>query len=123
MPDVNLEDATLTARQALHRVRGVGLQPSAPKTLASAATIPLTSAAVAALRAHRTHQLEQRLRVGTTTWEKTGYVFTTELGTRSLRQTSIGATSSPSRRRLAFRSAGSLTERAVPTSTDSAMAV
>ncbi|MGH2492351.1 MAG: tyrosine-type recombinase/integrase [Candidatus Limnocylindria bacterium] len=34
----------------------------------------------AALRAHRTRQIEQRLRAGSA-WQDTGYVFTTEVGT------------------------------------------
>lgn len=78
--DVNLEAGTLTVRQSLIRVTGEGLQASLPKTAASAATIPLTAGAVAALRTHRLRQIEQRLRAGAA-WEETGYVFTTEAGT------------------------------------------
>jgi integrase len=78
--DVDLEAATLTVRSALVRVRHEGLRDFDPKTAASAATIPLPSAAVAALRAHRTRQIELRLRAGTR-WQDTGYVFTTEVGT------------------------------------------
>ncbi|HSW95190.1 MAG TPA: tyrosine-type recombinase/integrase [Patescibacteria group bacterium] len=78
--DVDLDKAQLTVRQSLIRVTGEGLRPSAPKTAASSATIPLTATAVAALRAHRVRQIEQRLKAGTN-WQETGYVFTTELGT------------------------------------------
>lgn len=78
--DVDLEVGTVTVRQSLIRVTGEGLRPSPPKTAGSAATIPLTAGAVAALRAHRLRQIEQRLGVGTA-WQETGYVFTTELGT------------------------------------------
>jgi integrase len=78
--DVNLDAATLTVRQSLIRVTGEGLQPSLPKTSASAATIPLTAGAVTALRAHRLRQMEHRLRAGSV-WQETGYVFTTDLGT------------------------------------------
>jgi integrase len=78
--DVNLDAAQLSVRQSLIRVTGEGLQPSAPKTAASAATIPLTAGAVSALRAHRVRQIEQRLYAGAN-WQETGYVFTTELGT------------------------------------------
>jgi integrase len=55
-------------------VNGEGLQPSAPKTTASAATIPLTTGAVAALRAHRLRQLERDI-------VPAGYIFTTAIGT------------------------------------------
>ncbi|MDQ2912017.1 MAG: site-specific integrase [Chloroflexota bacterium] len=78
--DIDLESATVTVRQTLIHVTGGGLQASQPKTLASAATIPLTTGAVAALRAHRTRQIEQRLRAGSA-WQDTAYVFTTEIGT------------------------------------------
>jgi integrase len=78
--DVDLERATVTVRQTLIHVTGGGLQASQPKTEASAATIPLTAGAVAALRANRTRQIEQRLRAGSA-WQDAGYVFTTEAGT------------------------------------------
>lgn len=78
--DVDLDAATLRVRRALIRVKGAGLREFEPKTVASAATVPLAPAAVIALRARRTQQLERRLRAGPL-WEKTGYVFTTELGT------------------------------------------
>jgi integrase len=79
-PDIDLEASTLTVRRSLIRVKGEGLRPSAPKTAGSAATIPLTAGAAAALRAHRVRQIEQRLKAGTN-WQETGYVFTTEYGT------------------------------------------
>ncbi len=78
--DLDLDAATLTVRQSLVRVTGQGLRPSEPKTAGSAATIPMTAGAVAALRAHRVRQIAQRLKAGTL-WQETGYVFTTELGT------------------------------------------
>jgi len=78
--DVDLDTATLTVKRALHQVTGQGLRTSDPKTASSAASIPLTSVAVAALRAHRKRQIEQRLRAGEA-WNDTGYVFTTEVGT------------------------------------------
>jgi integrase len=61
-------------------VTGGGLQDFDPKTAASAATIPLAPAVIVSLRAHRNRQLELRLRAGPT-WQDTGYVFTTEIGT------------------------------------------
>jgi integrase len=72
--NVDLEAATLTVAQSLIRVKGEGLQASPPKTAGSAATIPLTASAVAALRAHRVRQLERGI-------APAGYVFTTEVGT------------------------------------------
>ena len=78
--DVDLDAATLAVTSALVRVTGEGLRDFDPKSPASAATIPLAPAAVAALRAHRTRQIELRLRAGTG-WQDAGYVFTTELGT------------------------------------------
>lgn len=78
--DLNLDRAELTVRQALVPVKGVGLRTFDPKTRSSAATIPLTSTAVAALRAQRVRQLEQRLAAGSD-WVDSGHVFTTERGT------------------------------------------
>jgi len=79
--DVDLEAGTLTVKSALVRVTSDGLRDFDPKSAASAATIPLAPAAIAALRAHRARQLEMRFRAGTTAWQETGYVFTTEIGT------------------------------------------
>jgi integrase len=78
--DVDLEAGTLTVKSALVRVTGDGLRDFDPKSAASAATIPLAPSAIVALRAHRTRQLEMRLRAGSVRQES-GYVFTTEIGT------------------------------------------
>ena len=78
--DADLEVGTLTVKSALVRVTGEGLRDFDPKTAASAATIPLAPAAIAALRAHRARQLEARFRAATA-WQESGYVFTTEAGT------------------------------------------
>ncbi len=78
--DMELDRAALAVRRTLVRVPGAGLVDSPPKTRASAATIPLTSRAVEALRSQRRRQLEQRIRAGSG-WQETGYVFTTEIGT------------------------------------------
>jgi len=78
--DIDLEAGKLTVKSALIRVTGEGLQDFDPKSAASAATIPLAPAAIGALRAHRTRQLELRLRAGSA-WQDMGYVFTTEVGT------------------------------------------
>ena len=78
--DVDLEGGELTIRRALVRVKGRGLETFEPKTLASAATVPLAPPAIAALRAHATRQKSLRLRAGAA-WHDEGYVVTTELGT------------------------------------------
>lgn len=72
--DIDLDRAQLTVTRALARVRGAGLQTFDPKTASSAATVPLTSRAVAALRAHRDRVIDaDRLPVG--------FVFSTSKGT------------------------------------------
>jgi integrase len=72
--DVNLDRGELTVRRALSRVKGHGLQTNDPKTEASAAVVPLTPRAVAALRAHRERVMaEHRL--------PAGYVFSIGNGT------------------------------------------
>ncbi len=54
-------------------------ESSAPKTSAGRRTVPLSPRLVAALRAHRRRQLEERLSWGEP-WSDTGYVFTKEDG-------------------------------------------
>jgi integrase len=68
--DIDLDRGALTVRHALARVKGDGLQTFAPKTKASAAVVPLTPRAVAALRAHREHVITEGRRPA-------GFVFTT----------------------------------------------
>lgn len=62
-PDVDLERGTLTVRAALAKIEGQwDLVP--PKSSASRRTIALPEMGIVALRAHRTRQLEERLRSG-----------------------------------------------------------
>ncbi|MGI8576482.1 MAG: site-specific integrase [Nocardioidaceae bacterium] len=62
--DVHLDAATLTVRQALQRVQGQGLVLVPPKSRAGRRTIAVPAQLVAALRAHRTAQVAERLHAG-----------------------------------------------------------
>lgn len=72
--DVDLDAATLTVRQALQRVQGQGLVLVPPKSRAGRRTIAVPAQLVAALRAHRTAQVAERLHAGEM-WEDRGLVF------------------------------------------------
>ena len=77
--DVDLDTGTLRVRWSLQRIAKT-LQLVAPKTEHSKRTITIPPPAVAALRAHRVRQMEERLRAGAA-WQDTGLVFTTPIGT------------------------------------------
>jgi integrase len=81
--DFDLDAGTLTVRRSLVRLKG-GPVLAEPKTARSRRTVALPSVAVAALREHRRHQLEERLVAGER-WEGLGdwdgLVFTTTIGT------------------------------------------
>jgi integrase len=77
--DVDLAQKSITICQALARVGG-RLRFIEPKSLQSRRTIPLHDGLVAALRAHRRRQLEQRLSAGAQ-WVDSGLLFTTGKGT------------------------------------------
>lgn len=79
--DVDLDRRTLTISFALQRLGGgKGLALVEPKTAESRRTIMLPDYAVAALREHRTRQLQERLLAGDK-WKDQGFVFTTRVGT------------------------------------------
>lgn len=61
--DVDLDAGTLAVTQSLETT-SQGLQFKAPKTAKSRRLVPLPAFATAALREHRTHQAEARLRLG-----------------------------------------------------------
>jgi len=61
--DINLDKGALRVAQQLQRIRGQ-LVFSEPKSKKSRRTITLSASVVAALRAHRARQLEERLRAG-----------------------------------------------------------
>lgn len=63
-PDVDLENARLTIRQALHRVDGE-LRLEQVKTEGSVAVLPVPAPLVSILRGHRSRRLEERFTAGT----------------------------------------------------------
>ena len=77
--DVDLEAGQLSVRQTLVRA---GREPrfEEPKTDRSRRTITMPSVVAAALRRHRTRQLEEQLAAGPE-WRQSGLVFTTPIGT------------------------------------------
>lgn len=77
--DVDLEHASAHVQQSVQFVRGGGWVFTAPKTKKSRRKVELTAAAVAALRRHRTQQLQDRLATAGG-WEDLGLVFANELG-------------------------------------------
>src|SRR5205085_11931314 len=77
--DIDLDAGTLRVNQAQQRVNGK-LILSEPKTEKSRRALPLPSLLIAALRAHRSRQLEERLRAGEH-WQQTDFIFTSQAGT------------------------------------------
>jgi integrase len=79
--DVDLDGGVLHVRVALQRRLNVAPRLVEPKTRRSRRTLPLPAEVLAHLRAHRTRQLEERLRADRA-WQGDdwGLVFTTELG-------------------------------------------
>ena len=77
--DVDLEAGELSVQQTLERA---GAEPrfGEPKTERSRRKITMPAVVVAALRRHRTRQLEEQLAAGPR-WNKSGLVFTTLIGT------------------------------------------
>jgi len=77
--DVDLDGGTLRVRHAMQRVGG---KPTfvEPKTDRSRRTIALPASIVAALRAHKVRQLEERLLAGGR-WHDWGLVFPSTIGT------------------------------------------
>jgi integrase len=76
--DVDLERELLQVRRQLTRTRD-GLSFTAPKR-GKARVVRLTDMAIAALKAHRATQNEERARAGSL-WEETSLVFTSTIGT------------------------------------------
>jgi integrase len=78
--DTDLENSRMTVSQALQRQKGRGLLLTETKTDRSRRTLALPAPLVAALRAHRIQQLEERLAAGSR-WQDSGLVFTSGVGT------------------------------------------
>jgi integrase len=77
--NIDLEHGQLTVLQALQRQKGRGLVTVEPKTDRSRRTLMLPAPLIAALKAHRVRQLEQRLAAGSR-WRDSGFVFTSSVG-------------------------------------------
>jgi integrase len=77
--DFDLEAATLTVRSSLQRATGAK-RVKQPKTSHGRRQIALSTRAAAALRAHRTRQLEERLAAGQL-WQEQDLVFPGPFGT------------------------------------------
>src|SRR5215216_6949600 len=71
--DLDLDGGTLSVRRSL-KVKDHGLDFGPPKNKASRRSVPLNKSAVAALKAHRLRQNEERLRLGEL-WEDQDLVF------------------------------------------------
>ena len=77
--DVDLDNSTASIVQTLHRVLGRGLVIQPPKSAKGRRAIALDAETLAVLRAHRTQQLEHRLRMGEA-YQDQGLVFADPLG-------------------------------------------
>lgn len=76
--DIDLVKKTLRVRVALQRIDGKFCFVE-PKTTRSKRTLPIPDSIVAKLRAHRAHQLQERL-LASDLWKEADLVFTTERG-------------------------------------------
>jgi integrase len=75
--DADLDTGKLSVRRSL-KIAKNGLDFGPPKNKASRRSVPLNKTAVAALRAHRARQSEERLR--SLEWRDTGLVFPNRVG-------------------------------------------
>ena len=79
--DVDLDGGILRVRRTVQRLRGgQGLVFGPPKSTRSRRSIPLPESSRAALLSHRERQEMERLTAGDS-WQESGLVFTTSLGT------------------------------------------
>jgi len=77
--DIDFDRRTLKVRRALQRIDGT-LTLKEPKTEKSRRTLTLPPSLVAALRAQKVRQLEERLLAGER-WQDNGFVFASTIGT------------------------------------------
>lgn len=78
--DVDLEAGRLDVRRSLQRITGKGLQLEELKTERSRRSVRLPRMTIAALRAHKVRQAEERLAAGKA-WKDHGLVFPSTIGT------------------------------------------
>ena len=77
--DVDLDAASIQVRSAIQRQRGT-LERTELKTDRARRSLPIPDSIVAALRRHKTAQLERRILVAGA-WKEQGLVFTSSIGT------------------------------------------
>jgi integrase len=77
--DIDLDKRTLRVSKALQVIKGE-MQLVEPKTASARRILPLPSALVAALKAHRARQAAERLKMGEA-WQDHDLVFCTRVGT------------------------------------------
>lgn len=77
--DADFDSRTIRIRRSLQTVKG-GLELSEVKTKNSRRDLPLVDSILAALKSHRTRQLEEKLHLGQN-WQDLGFVFASEVGT------------------------------------------
>ena len=90
--DLDLTGRRLPVRRAL-KVTDHGLEFGPPKNRASRRSVPLSKTAAAVLRAHRTRQNEERLRLGEL-WQDHDLVFPNRVGSLWITVTSTIASTS-----------------------------
>jgi integrase len=78
--DIDLELGRMSVSQALQRQKGRGLVLAETKTDRSRRIIGLPAPLIAALRAHRVRQLQERLVAGSR-WQDQSFVFASRVGT------------------------------------------
>lgn len=82
--DIDFDAGVLQVKRVLSRVPskllGIGYVEAEPKTETSRRSIVVASFALEALKEHRVHQLEAKLKVGPA-WQDHDYVFCTSIGT------------------------------------------
>jgi hypothetical protein len=78
--DVDLDGRILRVRRTVQRLRGQGLVFGPPKSARSRRSIPPPESSRAALLSHRERQEVERLAAGDS-WQESGLVFTTSVGT------------------------------------------
>ena len=77
--DIDFATGTLSVRRTLTRGKGGTWELGQPKTKSGRRSIALPASCVEALKRHRAHQAEERLRLGPI-WEGQGFIFTSHTG-------------------------------------------
>ena len=80
MDDVDLEGGLIHIGRSVRRLRGQGMVFTAPKTKLSKRTVEIAPATIPVLRAHRTAQLEKRLKAGDLWDQEQNLFFSTATG-------------------------------------------